>query len=110
MENFPTGPAHSIQDEALSLLSQVPGAIGNFVSIYPGIQTADEINWLETWFNEQINKYFSETTSSLDKIQAPATPPAPAQGELLAHPIRLISIQPHYFRGFRDTPPPIRLD
>jgi len=101
---------HPTHDEALSLLTKVPGAIGNFVRIYPGIQTSDETEWLETWFRERTNKYFNEIAPSLDEIQAPALSPAPAQGELLAQPIRLVSVQPHYFRGFRETPQPIRLD
>lgn len=101
---------HPTHDEVLSLLSKVPGAIGNFVRIYPGIQAPDDVEWLETWFGKRANKYFTETLSSSDAIQLPAPPPAPAQGELLAQPIRLVSIQPHYLRGFRDTPLPIPLD
>ena len=101
---------HPTHDEALSLLSKVSGAIGNFVRNYPGIQATDDIDWLQTWFRERVNKYFTETLSSSDEIQLPAPPPTPAQGELLAQPIRLVSIQPHYFRGFRETPQPIRLD
>lgn len=110
MGGSPTEQEHPTHDEVLSLLTKVPGAIGNFVRIYPGIHTSDETDWLETWFSERINKYFSETISSLDEIQVPASPPAPAQAELLAQPIRLISIQPHFVRGFRDTPRPILLD
>ncbi len=110
MGNSSTEQEHPTHNEVLSLLSQVPGAIGNFVGIYPGIQTSDETDWLETWFHNRINKYFSETITSIDEIQVPDPPPASAQGELLAQPIRLISIQLHFFRGFRDTPHPIRLD
>jgi hypothetical protein len=110
MGGSPTEQEHPTHDEVLSLLTKAPGAIGNFVRIYPGIHTSDETDWLETWFSERINKYFSETISSLDEIQVPASPPAPAQAELLAQPIRLISIQPHFVRGFRDTPRPILLD
>jgi DNA repair exonuclease SbcCD ATPase subunit len=79
------------------------------VRIYPGIHASDETDWLEAWFSERINKYFSETISSLDEIHMPASPPVPIQVELLAQPIRLISIQPHFFRGFRDTQGPILL-
>jgi len=100
---------HPTHDEALSLLTRVPGAIGSFVSAYPGVQDSDDTVWLETWFRERTNKYFSGTISSADEIQAPALPPVPTQ-ELLAQPIRIVSIQPHYFRGFRETPQPIRLD
>ena len=56
---------HPTHDEALSLLTKVPGAIGNFVRIYPGIQTSDETEWLETWFRERTNKYFNEIAPSL---------------------------------------------
>ena len=101
---------HPTHDEALSLLSKVPRAVGNLVRIYPGIQATDDVDWLETWFRERVNRHFTGTLSSSDEIQLPASPPTPAQGELLAQPIRLVSIQPHYFRGFRETPQPIRLN
>ncbi len=110
MVNSDSEQGHPTRDEALSQLTMVPGAIGNFVKIYPGFQASDETDWLETWFRERIGKYFHETYSTADEIQTPESPPAPTDEELLAKPIRLISIQPHYLRGFRNTPEPIRLE
>jgi len=100
---------HPTGDEALCLLARVPGAVGDLVRTYPGVRASDEVDWLETWFQARATKYFNETLSPSDEIQLPAPPPA-AQGGLLAQPIRLVSIQPHYFRGFRDTPQPILID
>jgi len=102
--------SHPTHDQALSLLAKTSGAIGEFVLCYPGTQTADETEWLESWFRDRTNRYFTETLSSSDEIQLPIPPPVPAQEELLAQPIRLVSIQPHYFRGFREIPQPIRFD
>lgn len=101
---------HPTHDQALSLLVKTSGAIGEFVLCYPGTQIADETEWLESWFRDRTNRYFTETLSSSDEIQLPTPPPAPAQEELLAQPIRLVSIHPHYFRGFREVPQPIRFD
>ncbi|MFC1950170.1 hypothetical protein ACFLWD_00705 [Chloroflexota bacterium] len=101
---------HHTHDQALSQLVKTSGAIGEFVLCYPGTQTADETEWLEPWFRDRINSYFTETLSSSDDIQLPTQPSSPSQEELLAQPIRLISIHPHYFRGFRNPTHPIRLD
>jgi hypothetical protein len=60
---------HPTHDEALSQLTIVPGAIGNFVKVYPSSQASDETDWLETWFNERISKYYNETYSTDDEIQ-----------------------------------------
>lgn len=109
MEDIISERDHPTHDEVLSHLANVPGAIGNFVRIYPGKVSADDLAWLNTWFYIRTNQHFTETLSSSDEIQ-PLAPPPPAQVELLAQPIRLESIQPHYFRGFRDCPLPIRLD
>ena len=103
------GQAHPTCDEVLSLLAQIPGAIGHLIRIYPGVQDSDDTDWLEVWFVERINKHFSETLSPEDQI-IPDTLPATAQLELLAQPIRLLSMQCHFFRGFRHASYPIRLD
>jgi tetratricopeptide (TPR) repeat protein len=94
---------HPTHDQALSLIAKTSGAIGEFVLYYPGTKVADETEWLESWFRERTNKHFTKTLSSVDEIKLPTPPAAPSQEELLAHPIRLVSIQPHYFRGFREV-------
>jgi len=101
---------HPTHDEALSNLTMVPGAIGNFVMSYPGVQFADETKWLEDWFENRIEKYYYQTFSEADEIIIPEIPSSPSGENLLARPIRIISIQPHYFRGFRDTSEPINLE
>ena len=109
MEDLPNRQAHPTHDEVLSLLTGVPGALGDLVRTYPGIHASDETDWLGTWFNERANKYFTGTISPADEIHTPAPPSPPAQAGSAAEPIRLIAVQPHFFRGFRDIPDPIPL-
>ena len=109
MEGLPNRQEHSTHDEVLSLLAEVPGAVGDLVRTYPGIHASEETDWLGNWFNQRADKYFTGTISPADEIQRPAPPPTPTQSGSAAEPIRLISVQPHFFRGFRDVPDPIPL-
>jgi len=97
-------------DQVISLLAKVPGAIGDLVRGYPGAQELEDVTWLETWFGDRANKHFTGTLTADDEIQLPPAPPVSTQGLSLAQPIRLASIQPHFFRGFRNVAQPIRLD
>ena len=97
-------------DQVLSLLAKVPGAIGDLVCGYPGVQELEDVTWLETWFGDRANKHFTGTLATDDEIQLPPAPPAPTEALPLAQPVRLVSIEPHFFRGFRNVTQPIRLD
>lgn len=101
---------YATHDQVLSLLAKVPGAVGEFVRSYPGAQELEDATWLETWFSNRANKHFTGTVTTDDEVQLPPAPPAPTEGLMLAQPVRLVSIQPHYFRGFRNVTEPIRLD
>ena len=90
-------------------MTEVPGAVGDLVRIYPGIHASDETDWLATWFSQRTTKYFTGTISAADDIQAPVPPPPATQAGPAPEPVRLISVQPHFFRGFRDVPDPIPL-
>ncbi|MFQ5873581.1 MAG: ATP-binding protein, partial [Dehalococcoidia bacterium] len=104
------GQDHPTGDDALSFLVTVPGAIGNFVRTYPGIQVLDDLDWLDGWFRARINLHFSGALSETDTIQPPDSRSGSARVEPLAQSVRLQSVQPHYFRGFREVPRPIRMD
>jgi hypothetical protein len=109
MENSANSQTHSTGDEVLSLLSSIPGTLGSFVRAYPGRQSGDE-SWLDSWFLTHINGYFNLTITPDDKILVHKTLPNVVQGNQPAEPIRLKSVVPHYFRGFRDVQEPINLD
>ncbi len=109
MENYTNTQNHSTGDEVLSLLSNIPGTLGSFVRAFPGSQFEDE-SWLDSWFLTHINKYFNNTITLDDKILLHKVLPTITQGSQPAEPIRIKSILPHYFRGFRDVQEPINLD
>ena len=99
---------HPTGDEALSLLAILPGILGGFVNAYPGSQSEDD-TWLDSWFTAHCQKYFDKTISPDDKTLVHKTYPE-ATKEILADPIRLKSIEPHYFRGFRVIQQPIDVE
>lgn len=101
---------HPTGDEALSHLSNIPGIIGDFVFSYPGILASAESKWLDTWFLERIRKHFDQTQSYPEKIKLPESLSTPKQFKPLTQHITLKSVQPHYFRGFREVEEPINLD
>jgi hypothetical protein len=108
MESNGGARSHSTGDEVLSLLVNLPGALGSFVLGYPGSQSEDD-SWLDSWFVERTGRYFNQAISDDDKIIVHKAFPTLAQ-RTLAEPIRLKSIEPHYFRGFREIQQPINVD
>ncbi len=75
---------------------------------YPGSQSEDD-SWLDSWFIAHTKKYFHLSIGAEDKILVHKTFPTVTQGTL-AEPVRLKSIEPHYFRGFREIQQPINVD
>lgn len=108
MESNGSTRSHSTGDEVLSLLANIPGTLGGFVHAYPGSQSEDNF-WLDSWFITRTNSHFNQTISPDDKILVHKTFPTVAQG-ILAEPIRIKSIEPHYFRGLREIQQPINVD
>jgi hypothetical protein len=100
--------SHPTGDEVLSLLANLPGTLGSFVLAYPGSQSEDD-SWLDSWFITHTNRYFNQSIITDDKILVHKTFPTVTQG-MLAEPVRLKSIEPHYFRGFREIQQPINVD
>ena len=100
---------HPTGDEALSHLTNVPGALGNFIRIYPGVKDTDESKWLELWFQERISKHFFNKMDDSDLINSPDKPTFEKNPSSLTQMIRLSTIQPHYFRGFRNVQYPISI-
>ncbi|MBI2830756.1 MAG: AAA family ATPase [Chloroflexi bacterium] len=99
---------HPTGDEVLSILANVPGALGGFASAYPGSRSEDD-SWIDSWFVERATKYCGHTIGPDDKIVVHKEFPDIVEGTL-GESVRLKSIEPHYFRGFRDIPEPINVD
>lgn len=108
MESNRSTRSHPTGDEVLSLLADIPGTIGSFVHAYPGSQSEDN-SWLDSWFNTHTGRHFNQTISPDDEILVHKTFPKVTQGTP-AEPLRLKSIEPHYFRGFREIQQPINVD
>jgi hypothetical protein len=108
MESNESARSHTTGDEVLSLLTNLPGTLGSFVHAYPGSQSEDD-SWLDSWFITRTNGHFNQTISPDDKILVHKTFPTVTQG-MLAEPIRLKSVEPHYFRGFREIQQPINFN
>ncbi len=75
---------------------------------YPGSQSEDD-SWLDSWFITHTSRYFNQAISADDKVIVHKTFPTLTQ-RTLAEPVRLKSIEPHYFRGFREIQQPINVD
>jgi hypothetical protein len=99
---------HSTGDRVLSILARLPGALSDFILTYPGNQFENE-SWLDSWFVERTTKYFNHVIKPNDKIMVHKTLPNITNGASGAS-IRLKSIEPHYFRGFREVLEPINVD
>jgi hypothetical protein len=99
---------HPTGDEVLSILSNIPGTLGEFVYDYPGSQSEDD-SWLDSWFVIHTSKHFNQAIGSDDEILVHKKFPTATQ-VILAEPIRLKSIEPHYFRGFREVQQPINVE
>ncbi|WP_373054305.1 AAA family ATPase [Thioalkalivibrio sp.] len=100
---------HPSGDTLLTILGRTSGPLGDLVRAFPGPDDSDATDWLGDWFRTRITEYFNESTD--------AAPPQPASeeaeadvmqsAEQVAASVRLLSVRPYYFRGFRDTPEPI---
>jgi AAA domain len=92
-------------DLVLRALCDLPEPLGSLVMAFPGRAAATEdTHWIDAWFTEQAAGFAAGKASEPIKF----TTHEPEAGELspLKRPpvssrVRLISVLPHYFRGFR---------
>ncbi len=106
-------PKDPHSDLVLRALCDLPDPLGSLIKAFPGRAAATEDpHWIDAWFTEQANSF--ATGKPPTPIKLTVTPAAsgtthePAAGELsllkrspVSSCVRLISILPHYFRGFR---------
>lgn len=115
MENRLTAQrqTHSTGDLVLSAVLQANELVGELVGEYPGSAKAKSSDaWLDHWFHGIIETIFQgeKTKSLLGKIDAePILSSLPQQVEPANTPKKLLAVQPHFFRGFRDLAEPINL-
>lgn len=95
-----------IKPNALSILQDVDGAIGGLVRAYTARDDTEE-GWLESWFSRRSGFHYSSSIPKDEqivpiKLETSDTPKSAQQLGL-----KLVSIKPHYFRGFKALPGPI---
>jgi DNA repair exonuclease SbcCD ATPase subunit len=102
------------QDLVLRALQDLEEPVGSLVHAYPGrARLADDPQWLESWFVDLARRFAAGQGPDPKTIIASASEKG-ALSLLAKQPVdaslRLISIRPYFFRGFRDVPSPILLD
>ncbi len=103
-----------LNDLVLAALATLPDPVGSLVRAFPGRTSASELTeWLDAWFLDQVKAFFSDKPPKA--VQLTVTQPGKGDLSLLAKPpvtahVRLLSIMPHYFRGFRSLDRPVDLD
>lgn len=110
--------AHSLRDWSSDLvlraLQELEEPVGSFVRAFPGrAALAEERNWLENWFVDLAERFRNGEGPDLKQIVASAV----GEGDLsllakepVDSTLRLMALQPHWFRGFREVAEPIRFD
>jgi len=97
-----------IKPNALGILLDAEGAIGRLVQAYAARDDTGE-EWLESWFSRRAVFHYSSSIPKDEQIIpiTLATSQMPKPTQRLG--LRLVSIRPHYFRGFKALPNPINL-
>lgn len=104
--------AHPSGDPLLGVLMAIPGAVGDLVRAFPGRQREADLRWLDEWFRHRTEEWYgggdgaqitpvpSATIADADRTLSDG------DGARLC-PIRLLTVEPHYFRGFRTLSSPV---
>ena len=97
-------------DPIIDVLSRSSGALGQYVQSYPGSYNDADHGWLNDWFLKRISTHFRDSISDEDHIDPILEVDPMAIGTSTALPATLVTLQPHYFRGFRQVDSPIILE
>jgi len=105
---------HPCGDTLLTALLSVAGPIGTLVGAYPGLKgIGSHPKWLEEWFLTETTSPHAEDIvdpSTLDQIKLQALGAVLERKTKISDPVRILSIEPRYFRGFRTIEQHIDLD
>ncbi len=93
---------------ALGLLQDVTGAVGELVRVYT-TDGANKDGWLDSWLLRRTRLHYDGNISEDEQIVS-VTSTVTGASTLPKRPgLRLVSITPHYFRGFKNLPNAIDL-
>ncbi len=104
-----SGTINLPEDEALSPLLSTAAALGVLVRSYLESLITGDTNWLDVWFRHRLNNRFDSTLSDSDALVKPGAPSSGSSIAPLSNSVQLQTVQPHYFRGFRNPTSPIIL-
>jgi DNA repair exonuclease SbcCD ATPase subunit len=92
-------------DRVLSVLERLPDPIGSLISAFPGsYEAANDSGWIDNWFLELTTAIAEGRTPELPTLSATSAPVAVIDAlakRASEHELRLLSLTPHFFRGFR---------
>jgi energy-coupling factor transporter ATP-binding protein EcfA2 len=104
---------HPSGDQVLDILAGVTGTLGEYVRTFPGRRSSEANSaWLDKWFSYRTEGYLKGTAATVFDTRPAQEVLAEAiqqRSALVTVAVRLVSIQPHYFRGFRALSNPINL-
>ena len=97
-----------VKPTALGILLDAQGAIGGLARAYTTRDDSGE-EWLESWFTRRTQLHFASNIPADEQVVAITLAPTHVP-QLSQQPgLSLVSIRPHYFRGFKALPNPIAL-
>ena len=101
-------PKNKIKTTALDMLNDTVGAVGGLVRAYVSKEEVKD-DWLESWFLKRTQLHCVSVFPQdelIVPIELDSTHTQPLSQQSGLH---LISIRPHYFRGFKALSDPIDL-
>ena len=101
------------RDLILDTLRSQPGPLGALATTFPGNSGAlENPHWIDEWFVDQATAFLRSEPPDQEVTSSDATAEiiAPLRKPPATNKVRLKSIQPNYFRGFRTQLIPIELD
>lgn len=103
-------------DDVMRALAALPDPVGSLVAAFPGsANIPNDQDWLRAWFVQLIESYATGTTPADVTIALSGTGEGSNELAMMQQPpvqadVRLVSIEPRYFRGFRKLESPVNLE
>ena len=97
-----------VRQTALDMLLDANGAVGELVRSYTAKGDSED-KWLDSWFLRRTQRHFTSSISVVEQVVPIVLAPIHVRQSRQRRGLRLVSIRPHYFRGFKILPQPINL-
>lgn len=105
---------HITNDIFLNALVNFKGVIGEYVAVFPGkVNITQNPDWLDSWFLGRVNYFLGhpelQKTTQID-AKSLLVGIINEQAYVVKKPAAILSIWPHFFRGFRNPANPLNLN